>query len=47
MWLRTQIANQKLKQNVQTQVADSMQALPVLHMKNLKAISQQYSAARL
>ena len=42
MWLRTQTANQKLKQNVQTQDVDGMKGLSVLYMKNLKAISQKY-----
>ena len=41
-WLRTQTANQKLKQNVQTQDVDVMQGLPMLHMEKLKAIHQQY-----
>ena len=42
LWLRTQPANQKLKQNAQTQGADDMQGLPMLFMKKLKAISQLY-----
>ena len=36
MCLRTQNANQKLKQNEQTQDVDGMQALPVLFMKIVK-----------
>ena len=41
MWLRAQSANQKLKQNTQTQDADAMQAMPVLYMTLLEAVSQQ------
>ena len=41
MWLRAQTANQKSKQNVETQDADGMQALSVLYMTQLKAISKQ------
>ena len=41
MWLRAQTANQNLKQNTQAQIADSMQALSVLYMTQLKAIPEQ------
>ena len=41
MCLWNQTANQKLKQNAQTQDVDGKQALPVIYMKNLKAIFQQ------
>ena len=41
MWLRFQTANQKLKQNAQTQNADGMQAFSVLNMTQLEAKSQQ------
>ena len=42
MWLRTQTANQKLKQSATAQYADGMKTLPVLCMNKLKAISQEY-----
>ena len=41
VWLRAQTANQKLKQNAQTQDADGMQALSVIYITQLDAISQQ------
>ena len=41
MWLRAQTTYQKLKQNAQTQNFDGMQALYVLYMTQLKALSQQ------
>ena len=41
MWLRAQTASQKLKQNAQRYDADDMQALSVLDMTQLEAISQQ------
>ena len=41
MWLLAQTANQKLKQNAQTQDVDGMQAFPVLYIKNSEAISQR------
>ena len=42
MWLRAQTTNQKLKQNFETQDIDGIQALSVLYMTQLAAISQQY-----
>ena len=41
MWLRVQNANQKFKQEAQTQDADDMQAFSVLYMTQSEAISQQ------
>ena len=41
MWLRAQTANQKLKQNAQTQDADGMQAMSVLYMTLLETVSQE------
>ena len=41
MWQRAQTANQKLKQNVQTQDADGMQVIPVLYMTPLEAVLQK------
>ena len=40
MLLRTQTAKQKLKQFAQTQVTEGTQALPLLYLKNVEAISQ-------
>ena len=40
MWLRDQTANQEFKQNTQTQDADDVQALSVLHSAQLEAVSQ-------
>ena len=40
MWLRARTANQKFKQNAQTQDTDDMQALSVLYLTQLEAISQ-------
>ena len=37
MWLRTQNANQKLKENVQIQDIDGIQVFPLLNMKKLEA----------
>ena len=41
MWLRAQTANKKLKQNVETQDVGGIQALSVLYITQLDAISQQ------
>ena len=41
MWLQAPTANQKLKQNAQTQDADGRQAMSVFYMTQLEAISQQ------
>ena len=41
MWLRAQTANEKLKHNEQKLDVDCMQAMSVLSMTHLKAISQQ------
>ena len=41
MWLLAEVANEKLKQDVQTQDADGMQASPVLYMTQLEAVSQR------
>ena len=38
---RAQTIKQKLKRNAQTQDADGKQAMPVLHMALLEAITQQ------
>ena len=38
MWLWAETANEKLKQDVQTQDADDMQAIPVLLMTQLEAV---------
>ena len=40
IWLRSQAANQKLNQNAQTQDAEGIQAISVLYMTQLDAISQ-------
>ena len=41
MWQRAQPANQKLKQNAQIQDTIGMQAMSVLYMTVLDAVSQQ------
>ena len=41
MQLRAQTANQKLKQNVETQDVGALHDLSVLYMRQLEAISQQ------
>ena len=41
MWLRAQAANQKLKQQAQTQVFGGMQAYSVFYMLQLEVTSQQ------
>ena len=41
MWLRAQTAYEKLKQYAQAQDAEGMQAMFVLYMTKLDAISQQ------
>ena len=41
IWQRVQTVNQKLKQNAQTQDVDGMQAMSVLYMTQLEAVSQQ------
>ena len=41
MWQRAQTPIQKLKQNAQTQNPDAMQAMSVLYMTLLEAVSQQ------
>ena len=41
MWLWAQTADQKLEQNAQIHDADGMQALFVLFMTELEAVSQQ------
>ena len=44
MWLQTQTATEKLKQNSQTpQDADDMQALSMLYMRQVEVISQQFT----
>ena len=40
MWRRAEIANQKLKQNAQTHDADGLQAMSLLYMTLLEAVSQ-------
>ena len=42
MWLRAETENEKLKQDVQIQDVEGMQAMSVLFMTELEAISQQY-----
>ena len=41
MWLRAEIANEKLKHDAQTHGADGMQAMSVLYMTQLEAMTQQ------
>ena len=41
MWLRAKPANKKLKQNVEPQDVEGMQALSVFYMIQLQAIFQQ------
>ena len=41
MWLWAETANQKLKQNAETQDIDGLPALSVLYMTHLVAISEQ------
>ena len=41
MWQRSQTANQKFKQNAQTQDADGMQAMSVLYMTQLEVTPQE------
>ena len=40
MWLRAPTANEMLERNIETQDVDGMQALFVLYMTQLEAISQ-------
>ena len=42
MWLQASGTNEKLKQDTQTNVADALQAMPVLHVTQLEAIRQHY-----
>ena len=41
MWLRVYTANQKLKQNAETQEVDGMEALSDLRKTQLEGVSQQ------
>ena len=41
MWLRTETANEQLKQDAQSQDVDGLQSMPVLYMTLLEDISQQ------
>ena len=41
IWLRAETANEKLKQDAQSQNYNSMQTKSVLYMTQLEAISQQ------
>ena len=40
-WQRAETATEKGKQNAQTQYADGMQALSMLYMRQLEALSRQ------
>ena len=42
IWLRAETANEKLKQDAQSQNYNSMQTKSVLYMTQLEAISLQY-----
>ena len=42
MWLQAQTADEKFKQDAQTQDCDGMQAMSVFYMKELEATSQKY-----
>ena len=41
IWMRAQDLNQKFEQNAQTQDADGIQALFVLYLPQLEAVTQQ------